>query len=205
MLRRTPAALATVLVALSLAVAGCSGSVSIGTTSETPSASPSTSTSASGSPSPQTTAVAEGTLDQNVLAQAISSNLSDSLGADVAVSVVCPAGVAIKKGATSECTAQVDGQQLGFTVTQADTEGNVDFAATAAVLDVVKLQTQTAEQYGQQKGGTWTADCGSAGKAFLVQAVGASFDCTFTSSSGDTKPYTVTVKDLDGNVSWSEK
>jgi hypothetical protein len=150
------------------------------------------------------TEVADGTLDQNVLAEAITTNLSDTLGPGTALSVSCPAGVAIKAGATSTCSAVLDGQQLEFTVTQSDAEGNVDFAASAAVLDVVKLQTQTAQQYGAQKGGTWTADCGASGRAFLVQPVGASFGCTFTGDSGDTTPFTVVVKDLDGNITWSE-
>jgi hypothetical protein len=150
------------------------------------------------------TEVADGTLDQNVLAQAITTNLADTLGEGTPVEVSCPAGVAIEEGATSTCSAVLDGQQLEFTVTQSDAEGNVDFAATAAVLDVVKLQTQTAEQYGAQKGGVWTADCGAVGRSFLVQPVGASFGCTFTSDGGDTTPFTVVVKDLDGNITWSE-
>ena len=197
MLRRTASAL--VVVGAMAALTACSGSASIGTSPST-AVPPTTST-----PLATETAVADGTLDQNVLAEAISSNLTDSLGAGVAVSAVCPAGVPLTKGATSTCEALVDGQQLEFTVTQADDAGNVDFTANAAVLDVVKLQTQTAQQYGQQKGGTWTGDCGATGKAYLVQPVDAVLECTFTSESGDTAPYTVTVEDLDGNISWSEQ
>ena len=205
MVRRTSTTVAAIGVLVALALAGCSGSsTDTPSGSGTPSASASASTTEAASPSPMVTEVADGTLDQNVLAEAITTNLTDSLGAGVALAVSCPAGVAVKQGATSTCSAVLDGQQLEFTVTQADEQGNVDFAATAAVLDVVKLQTQTAQQYGDQKGGTWTADCGATGKSYLVQPVGASFGCTFTSATGDTQPYTVTVKDLDGNISWSE-
>jgi hypothetical protein len=195
--------MAAVGVAIALTVTGCSSST--GSAEPSPSATPTAASSTpAASPSPMVTDVADGTLDQNVLAQAITTNLTDTLGAGTALAVSCPAGVAIEQGATSTCSAVLDGQQLEFTVTQSDAEGNVDFAASAAVLDVVKLQTQTAQQYGAQKGGTWTADCGAAGRAFLVQPVGASFGCTFTSDGGDTKPFTVVVKDLDGNITWSE-
>lgn len=203
MARRARTAMAAGGVLLAMTLSGCSGSS--GTAEPTPSATPTTSSSSpAASPSPMVTDVADGTLDQNVLAQAITTNLTDTLGAGTALAVSCPAGVAIKQGATSTCSAVLDGQQLEFTVTQSDAEGNVDFAATAAVLDVVKLQSQTAQQYGAQKGGVWTADCGAAGTSFLVQAVGASFGCTFTSDSGETQPFTVVVKDLDGNITWSE-
>ena len=206
MARRTTAALAGAGLLVALALVGCSGSSDMPGSSTSPiAASASSAQPSEGIPSPMATEVADGTLDQNVLAQAITANLNDSLGAGITLTVSCPAGVAIKQGATSTCTAQLDGQLLEFTVTQADDQGNVDFAATAAVLDVVKLQTQTAQQYGDQKGGSWTSDCGATGRSYLVQPVGATFECTFTSATGDTQPYTVTVNDLDGNISWAEK
>jgi PBP1b-binding outer membrane lipoprotein LpoB len=204
MVRRTATTVATTVALVALALTGCSGSS--GDSAASPSSSPSSSASSSAAtPSPSVTEVADGTLDQNVLAEAITTNLTDSLGAGIALTVVCPPGVAIEQGATSTCSAVLDGQQLEFTVTQADEQGNVDFAANSAVLDVVKLQTQTAQQYGEQKGGVWTADCGAAGKAYLVQSVGATFECTFTAADGATQPYTVTVTDIDGNISWAEQ
>jgi hypothetical protein len=202
MLRRSASLVAALAVLVGASATGCSGgepAASGSTTSVAPSVSASP-----GSPSPMPTEVADGTLDQNVLAQAITQNLNDTLGAGIELDVSCPAGVVIQQGATSTCNAVLDGQQLEFTVTQADAEGNVDFAPTSAVLDVAKLQTETAQQFGAQKGGTWSADCGAAGRAYLVQPVGATFGCTFTSSTGDTSPFTVTVSDLDGNISWSE-
>lgn len=200
-------------VLLTLALTACSSSSSSTTPSSSTAASSASSSasSASSSAAPASTEVAEGTLDQNRLADAIKANLSTSLGAAVTVTVQCTPGVAIKQAASSACEAKVDDQPLPFTVTQTDDAGNVDFKAAAALLDMAALQSQTAQQYATQKGGTWVTNCFGADKplAYVVHDVGDSFPCTFegkpkADASAETRAFTVTVKDLDGNISWGE-
>lgn len=202
------------LMTLTACAAG-SGTPQSSTVAPGPSNASSSTTSTSGTSSsaaPASTEVAEGTLDQNLLAKAITTNLTNSLGAGVTVSVICAPGVVIAKDAVSGCDASVDGQPLPFTVTQTDDEGNVDFAAAAALLDLAALTTQTAQQYGEQKGGTWTTTCSSVGTGgtYRVEKVGATFDCTFSGTPNpgaaeESHDFTVTVTDLDGNISWAEK
>jgi hypothetical protein len=209
---------AVVVMAAVALVSGCSGDDPGPTTATTPGASGSPAASASGtgqpsattsvapptSLSPAATAVASGTLDQNKLAAAIVGTLRTRLGDEVDIAATCPAGVRLEAGATSRCGATVEGQLLVYTVTQSTGTGDVEFAPRSAVIDVDALERETAQQYGERAEGPWVSDCDTGPRelAYLVRGVGSFIGCTFTSAQGDAVPYTVTVTDLDGTVSW---
>jgi hypothetical protein len=197
---------AAVVVGLVLVLSGCSaGGTTPASSGTAPSLDASVTSAAAGPSSAQAqgTQVAAGTLDQNALASQITDTLTSTLGTPV--SVVCPAGVVRQQGATSTCTATVDGQPLPIAVTQSDAAGNADFAAEDAILDMATLRSQVASQYGTKKGGTWTARCDPGDKAYVVKAVGDTLRCTFEpSAGGQPRDFTVTVEDLEGKVSWVE-
>jgi hypothetical protein len=160
-------------------LAGCSGSVSVGGNN----------------------------LDDAKLEETIKADLAKAAGDSTAITVDCPADVAIKTGATSECTATIGSQTLVYKVEQTDDQGNVTYTRTEAVLDLDKAESVVAGQIAEQVGGEWTMDCKPAGAERLyVIAVDGTFNCDVsgTNKDGDAQTATVvlTVKDLDGNVSW---
>jgi hypothetical protein len=146
-------------------------------------------------------------LDDVKLEDTIKADLAKAAGDSTTVSVDCPADVQIKSGATSQCTATIGSQALVYKVEQTDDQGNVTYTRTKAVLNLDTAQSVVAGQIADQVGGDWTMDCSPAGAERLyVIAVAGTFTCDVsgTNKDGDaqTAKVVLTVKDLDGNVSW---
>ncbi len=126
--------------------------------------------------------------------------IEDQLAGDLPVTIAdadCPEVEDPADGDTFECTATLDGQPVTVVGTVTDAEnGTVNVVFGDAVLDVAALESTTAEQLGEGI----TVECGD--ENYLVQEVGASFECEATDSSGATAAVAVTVNDVAGNVSF---
>lgn len=160
-------------------VAGCSGSVSVG-----------------GS-----------TLDSAQVEETIKAKLATLVPAGTEITVDCPDDIAAKAGTISDCTAKVGDQTLPYKVEQTDDEGKFNADPTLAVIDLDKAETVVAGQIAEQAGGEWTLTCEPAGDARIyVIAVDGTFTCSASGTDGestDDAEITMTVTDLDGNVSWA--
>jgi len=166
--------------AASVMLAGCSGSVSVG---------------GSG-------------IDQQKLQDEITANVKSVVPSVQDVAVTCPSDIALAKGTSFNCTAAIGDQDLTVKVTQTDDEGNVEYTQDQALLDLDKLQRELNAGLAKQVGGSWTTTCDSLGSnRYRVGALGSDFKCYTTGKSAEgvsreDLPVVVTVKDVDGNVSW---
>lgn len=110
--------------------------------------------------------------------------------------VLCPGG-----GGSSICTARLDGQGLDIRVTQLATSGRFDIQPLQSILPVPEMETMMADYVSKQAGATVTVSCGTG--AFLVKAPGATFECRASFGDGTQRVITSTVKDTDGNFSFT--
>ena len=118
--------------------------------------------------------------------------------------VRCPTDVPLQAGNVFTCTAQLDGQQVTYTVKQNDDQGNVHIQSSGLVV-VDKIEKTLAERVSQNTGVTTvTADCAN-GKQVFVGGKGATFPCTVTNTEdpSDTLSVTATVTSDDGTVDFS--
>jgi hypothetical protein len=118
--------------------------------------------------------------------------------------VRCPTEVPLQAGSVFTCTAQLDGQQVTYTVKQNDDQGNVHIQSSGLVV-VDKIEKTLAERVSQNTGVTTvTADCAN-GKQVFVGGKGATFPCTVTNTEdpSDTLSVTATVTSDDGTVDFS--
>lgn len=118
--------------------------------------------------------------------------------------VRCPADVDLKAGTTFQCTAQLDGQPISYTVRETDDNGNVRVDSDNNLILVSKVEQSVAQQVGDQAGVDATATCDTGGKKVLVDAQNTPIDCTVANAedSTDTLDVQATVDD-QGNVSWT--
>ena len=118
--------------------------------------------------------------------------------------VRCPTDIPLQAGNVFTCTAQLDGQQVTYTVKQNDDQGNVHIQSSGLVV-VDKIEKTLAERASQNTGVTTvTADCAN-GKQVFVGGKGATFPCTVTNTEdpSDTLSVTATVTSDDGTVDFS--
>ena len=118
--------------------------------------------------------------------------------------VRCPTDVPLQAGNVFTCTAQLDGQQVTYTVKQNDDQGNVHIQSSGLVV-IDKIEKTLAERVSQNTGVTTvTADCAN-GKQVFVGGKGATFPCTVTNTEdpSDTLSVTATVTSDDGTVDFS--
>lgn len=155
-------------------LAGCSGSVSIGSSDQ---------------------------LDTAKLENTLTEASQNAFPAFSVGNAQCPDDVKLEAGGTFTCTVDVEGQPLRFDVTQDDEKGNVSYVKAQAALDTVKLEASLTGQIKEQTGVDVTVAC--PGDKVLVKDVGATFPCDATAADGTTTVVTVTVDDLDGNISFS--
>ena len=136
-------------------------------------------------------------LDSTKLEKAIRKEVEAKLPIRIGT-VSCPNEVKIAEGDVFACLVEIDNQQLEIEVTQTDDDGNVDFEAVEAVLDVGQA-TDFVEDYATKQAGRATsANCGES--RVLILEPGRTFMCNVTDGT-NTGTATVTVKDVDGNVS----
>lgn len=114
--------------------------------------------------------------------------------------VTCPGKVKAKQGAQFDCTARVDSEVIPVHVTLTNGKGTrFDFKPTKAVMLTSAIVRGVQDQIKAQAGVEATVDCGG-GKVF-VRNPGDVIECTAKTAT-DTAPVRVTVKDLDGNVTF---
>jgi hypothetical protein len=142
------------------------------------------------------------TLKMDTVKSAVSSGVTTQVGLTVA-SVTCPDTREVKANDTFECTvAPQGGGRLTVKVTQKDDQGNVNWEVvkTEGLLDLAALETQIKTGLKEQAAIDATVSCG--GK-FRATEPGKSFECTATDAQGAKAQVAVTMKDAEGNVSWS--
>jgi hypothetical protein len=137
------------------------------------------------------------TLDAKSAAQAISNNLADSTGLPTP-KVTCPSGIEVKPGTTFDCTTVLEGQPLIVHGILTDSKGGFTVKPAAAILIVAKAVSAIVTNV-QATAGTATVDCGA--RTVLIKAPGQTFLCTAV-AGGVTRTVTVTVTDIQGNVSF---
>lgn len=113
----------------------------------------------------------------------------------------CPDSVEVAPGATFTCTAVVDGQNLPFTVTQKDDQGNVDIQGTGWAPTARAEQTLVDAAKQNFPDTAWTATCAD-GKAAVIGGPGTTFGCTLSVSGNpaQSEEHTATIKNNNGDV-----
>jgi hypothetical protein len=113
---------------------------------------------------------------------------------DLDVSADCPTDA----GGRFDCDVTVDSQKVTVPVEEAD--GTVELRA--ALVNVGDVERSIETRYHRDEGGAASAECtDNPSDAVLVEKVGATFTCTVEPSSGSQSEATVTVENLDGEVS----
>lgn len=175
---------ATVLLAAAaLAVTGCSAEFSVGNTG----------------------------LDIEKLTQTIQADVDEILPEGVTATVACPPDIPQAAGTNFTCTVMIGEQQLSVRVTQKDDEGNVDYKQEQAVLDLALLESELNTELDAQLTGSWQTSCEPVGTArAYVVAPGEDFECyatgeTAQGQSAEDLPIIVTVKNVDGEITWTTK
>jgi len=118
--------------------------------------------------------------------------------------VRCPSDVPLQAGNVFTCTAQLDGQQVTYTVKQNDDQGNVHIQSSGLVV-VDKIEKTLAERVTENTGVTTVkAECAN-GKQVFVGGKGTTFPCVVTNTDdpSDTLDVTATVTSDDGTVDFS--
>ncbi|MDQ6838050.1 MAG: DUF4333 domain-containing protein, partial [Actinomycetota bacterium] len=139
------------------------------------------------------------TIDAARLNDQISTGLAKQVGIP-APQVRCPQGQANRQGRTFRCSTTVDGQALVITAAVSDTQGNVRWQPSDALVSTPRAVTAIERQFTTQLHSSVTADCGH--HAVTVVAVGASITCG-AAVNGTARQVTVTARDLAGNVDLS--
>lgn len=142
------------------------------------------------------------TLNLDGVKSAVSTGVAAKLGLTIA-SVTCPESRTAKANDTFECTvAPQGGGRLVVKITQKDDQGNVawEVVKTEGLLDLAALETQIKDGIKAQIAQDVTVACG---EKFRAAEPGKTFECTATDAAGTKGPVTVTMKDTEGNVSWS--
>jgi hypothetical protein len=117
--------------------------------------------------------------------------------------VKCPSDIKLEAGATSTCTATLDGQPVTYTVKQDDDKGNVHINSSGFVA-VDKIETVLGQRMKERAGVDVTANCAD-GKKVVVGGPGTKVECivTNTADPSDTLNVTGTVTDNDGSVDFN--
>ena len=116
--------------------------------------------------------------------------------------VSCPTDVEVQAGSSFTCTATVDGQDVSFTVTQKDDQGNVEITSDNTYVQVSDVEDQVSQQVQDQTDIAVSTTCDAGGHTVLIDPAGTTLDCTVTNNedSTDTLDVTATIAE-DGTVS----
>jgi hypothetical protein len=114
--------------------------------------------------------------------------------------VDCPEDRPAKKGDEFTCTAVIGGVKVPFRVTQQDAGGNFRARSTRAILDMERAQSEMARSLSRQLEATIRVECGE--EKVRVERPGGTFLCIARDDSGQPVAVRVTVKDVDGNISF---
>ncbi|SDC98089.1 protein of unknown function [Geodermatophilus telluris] len=117
--------------------------------------------------------------------------------------VSCPEDVELAAGTVTECTAMVEGQEVGYTVEQTDDEGNVRIDSTGVFVQVADVEALLTEQFASEAGLEVTSTCDAGDRSVLVAADGLELTCEAALVDDPTDTGTVTaLVDAEGNVTF---
>ena len=141
------------------------------------------------------------TLDTEEAEGQISAQVQEQTGV-APDSVDCPSGVDVAEGTTSTCTVTLQGQDLDYTITQLDDEGNVSFTSDAVYVPVADVEALLAEAFADQDLQV-EAGCDAGERTVLIAADGLSIPCTVVNveDSSDTADVTALI-DAAGTVTF---
>jgi hypothetical protein len=108
-----------------------------------------------------------------------------------------------EEGATIECTVAIDGVEAPYTVTftSVDDDGaKFDIAPARAIVSTEKTVDAIAGEFEKQGFPGVEVDCGE--KAVIVDDPGSVFTCDVSQEGSPPVKATVTIEDLDGNISF---
>jgi hypothetical protein len=119
--------------------------------------------------------------------------------------VSCPADVEVKSGGTFECTAKVDGQDVKFTVTQTDDNGNVEVTTDNKAVPVSDVEENISQQVEAAADTTEMVNadtkCDAGGRTVLVDPDGETLNCTVSNADDPSQNIGIVASvDKDGNV-----
>ncbi|NYJ06971.1 DUF4333 domain-containing protein [Petropleomorpha daqingensis] len=118
--------------------------------------------------------------------------------------VSCPADVEAKNGGTFTCTGTVDGQDVKFTVTQTDDNGNIQVTTDNKVVKVSDVEENISQQVEAAASDEMVnADtaCDAGGRTVLVDPNGETLTCTVSNADDPSQSIGVTASvDKDGTV-----
>ena len=143
------------------------------------------------------------TLDIAGVEKSIQDGVVQQLGLAM-TSVTCPQeSRAAKAGDTFECTGKPEiGGSLRVQVTQKDDKGNIEWKVLKSIglFDMKEAEAAVAKGISDQLGAEVEVSCG---ERWQVGEVGDTFECAGEDADGPIPPVTITVKDAEGNISWS--
>jgi cytoskeletal protein RodZ len=140
------------------------------------------------------------TLDQGDAEQQVSA-ASEQLTGTAVADVSCPADVEVEQGGTFTCTATLEGQDISFTVTQKDDEGNVEITADNTFVPVSAVADEVNSQVEAEAGVELTTACDGGERTVLVDPAGERIPCTVTNAEDSSLSIDVTaIVEADGTV-----
>jgi len=143
-------------------------------------------------------------LDMSAISKSISDGLTTQMGL-TNPAVTCPTeSRAAKTGDTFDCDVKPsEGGHIVVTVTQKDDKGGIEWKMTKleGFLTVKAVEDSIAKGLKEQANADATVSCGD--KKIRVSKAGDTFDCKATTADGTAHTVKVTVKDTEGNVTWS--
>ena len=143
------------------------------------------------------------TLDIAGVEKSIRDGVVEQLGLAM-TSVTCPQeSRAAKAGDTFECTGKPEiGGSLRVQVTQKDDQGNIEWKVlkSTGLFDMRETEAAVEKGLADQVGAEVKMSCGD---RWRVGEVGDTFECEGEGADGPIPPVTITIKDAEGNISWS--
>jgi hypothetical protein len=117
--------------------------------------------------------------------------------------VTCPDDVELAAGTVSTCTAQVEGQEVTYTVEQTDDEGNVTIASEDVFVQVADVEAALVSTFATDAELEVTASCDADDRTVLVAGDGLQLTCTATlvEDPSDTGEVLANI-DAEGNVTF---
>ncbi|MGY1783490.1 DUF4333 domain-containing protein [Geodermatophilus sp. SYSU D00698] len=117
--------------------------------------------------------------------------------------VSCPEDVELAAGTVTTCTAQLEGQEVTFTVEQTDDEGNVTIDSDQVYVHVADVEATLSEQFAASTGLEVVSTCDAGDRTVLVAEDGLTLDCQVAAADDPTNSALVTATlDAEGNVSF---
>ncbi|MEX5717467.1 DUF4333 domain-containing protein [Geodermatophilus maliterrae] len=117
--------------------------------------------------------------------------------------VSCPDDVELAAGTVTTCTAQVEGQEVTYTVEQTDDEGNVRIDGDQVFVPVADVETALTEQFATEAGLSVVSTCDAGDRTVLVAADGLELTCEASLVDDPSDTGTVTaLLDAEGNVTF---